>query len=346
MARTLELTANAETIKTTLARLFQSGNLNFLIGSGASIPSIPSAGNVEKEIADLLAVGQEIEARSKMYTFLLSIQLPMNMLINETPDANNEQCLGNYEQLLQNIEALLIQRRTNLLPRQATIFTTNYDLFIEKAALKRPVLRLNDGFARVPSLTGRMEFSARGFFNSVYNTGNLYSYKFETPSVNLLKLHGSLSWRRDPNTILFGVEPNDPLADPSVDADVLAFIEKYAVILPQAAKFRATLLERHYYDLLRIFANELDRENSVLISFGFSFKDEHLLDLTRRGLRNPTLRLVVFAFDNVAKAEFEGVFSESSNVDIISAAAGSTIGFAEFNAAIKASIPSRAALTV
>ena len=35
-------------------------------------------------------------------------------------------------------------------------------------------------------------------------------------------------------------------------------------------KFGETVLERYYYDLLRIYANELDRNNALLLVFGFS----------------------------------------------------------------------------
>ena len=41
------------------------------------------------------------------------------------------------------------------------------------------------------------------------------------------------------------------------------------VVNPVKKKFEETVLEQSYYDLLRIFANELDRNNALLLVFGF-----------------------------------------------------------------------------
>ncbi len=129
----------------------------------------------------------------------------MNRLIQDDHDANNAEALSNYKDYLAIVETILLERRTNILPKQATIVTTNYDLFVEKASLSYSTLKLNDGFSRVPSLDGRMEYSTRTFFNTTYNTGNLYNYKVEIPCINLLKLHGSLSWKKAKDEILFSV---------------------------------------------------------------------------------------------------------------------------------------------
>ena len=44
--------------------------------------------------------------------------------------------------------------------------------------------------------------------------------------------------------------------------------------------------------MLRIYANSLELENSLLIVFGFSFSDEHVREVTVRALRNATLKVV------------------------------------------------------
>src|ERR1700687_4623905 len=74
MARTLDLGALDKDVAKSLARSFQSGHVNFLIGSGASIPAIQSAGDIEQKIADLIAAGDTLEAISLMYEFLAGIQ--------------------------------------------------------------------------------------------------------------------------------------------------------------------------------------------------------------------------------------------------------------------------------
>ena len=57
-------------------------------------------------------------------------------------------------------------------------------------------------------------------------------------------------------------------------------------------------MDSTYYELLRIYNNELDREGTLLVSFGFSFGDSHILGITKRALKNPTLKLVAFAFND------------------------------------------------
>src|SRR5260221_9249952 len=41
-------------------------------------------------------------------------------------------------------------------------------------------------------------------------------------------------------------------------------------------KFHETVYEEHYYQMLRLLSYELEKPNAVLITFGFSFADEHI----------------------------------------------------------------------
>ena len=339
MPQVINLGDIANDIHKSLARSFQSGNINFLIGSGASMPAIPAAGHVEQEIADLFEAGDEDAARTRMYEFLASIQVPTNALIADDDVDDIAESLSQFAAFIEIVQTVLSERRTTLLPKQATVFTTNYDLLIEKASLGYPALKLNDGFTRVPSLDNRMEYSSRNFFNTTYNTGNLYNYKVEIPCINLIKLHGSLSWKKDGEEIVFHVAAKDPLPEERTQEQIAAFIEEYAVVLPQTTKFRATLMDRTYYELLRIYANELDRENTLLLSFGFSFGDEHIRDITRRALKNPTLRLVAIAYSGADKESFEETFAGHDNVQIVAPADDGVIAFEEFNATLRSLLP-------
>jgi hypothetical protein len=339
MARTIEIAGPDTDFSKSLARSFQSGRINFLIGSGASLPAIPVAGAIEQEIRLLFDIDDAVEARKRLYNFLHGVHEPTNKLIAEASDAAIDETVSHFRSYLGNIEGILSSRRTALLPKQATIFSTNYDLFVEKASIDLPTLTLNDGFNRVPSLDNRMRFSPRNFFNTVYNTGNVYNYRVEIPSVNLIKLHGSLSWTRDNEELLYRVAPRALLTSTSDDSDVQAFLADHAIILPQVTKFQTTVIESDYYELLRIYANELDRENALLIAFGFSFSDEHILAITRRALKNPTLRLLVFAYNEPARDTFLQLFEGHHNVEIIVPPKGETITFNDFNAALSSFLP-------
>lgn len=330
-----------DNLRKSLLRTVQSGNLNFLIGSGASSPAIPIAGAVEKQIDDLLRENKDDEAAKTAYDFLQKIQGPMNKLVLGDMDTNLQSVQASYDAFLCAIGNLLAERKTNLLPRQATIFTTNYDLFFEKACIANPTLRLNDGFLRSPTLSGRMTFAPRTFFNSTFNSGNLYSYRVEIPAVNLVKLHGSLSWAKvkGNDDIAYEISSAQPLPIDATTAQIRERVESYAIVLPQATKFRTTLLDRTYYDLLRIYANELDRENTVLMALGFSFGDVHLLDLTSRALKNPTLRLMIFAYDSDAAQGYRKTFEQFNNVEIVAPTGAATLTLAELSSCLESLCP-------
>ena len=77
--------------------------------------------------------------------------------------------------------------------------------------------------------------------------------------------------------------------------------------------------------LLRLYANSLEKENSLLFILGFSFADEHIRDITLRAANsNPTLQIIVFAFDDSAKRAIEAELridegsSKNNNIKVIS----------------------------
>lgn len=331
MAKAIDL-SEAEDLKKTLLQLFQSGHINFLIGSGASHPAIPIASTVEADIAALLKEQKEDEAREMMYDFLATVQTPTNRMISGKPTQSIADVLQQYQSFLGTIEQLLFERRTALLPKQASIFTTNYDLMFEMASAKLGSIRLNDGFDRVPCLDGKALHSPRSFYNTTFNTGNLYTYRVELPCINLIKLHGSLSWVRDKGEIAFRVQELALLTNEEKSPDSIeAFLKKYSIILPQASKLYSSVLDTTYYEQLRLLANELERENVVVVAFGFSFNDEHILRVVKRGLKNPTARLLAFAYDEDSAKSYMKKFTGYKNVDVLSLPAGRVVDFAAFN---------------
>lgn len=98
---------------------------------------------------------------------------------------------------------------------------------------------------------------------------------------------------------------------------VSAFNKKFSIVLPTREKFKNTVLNRTYYDLLRFFANELDKENTLLITEGFSLNDEHILELVKTALKNPTLDLVIFCFSKKDLEHGLNNFKSYNNVKLI-----------------------------
>ncbi|XBS69180.1 SIR2 family protein [Acerihabitans sp. KWT182] len=319
-------------------RVFQSANINFLIGSGASLPAINVLGEIENELQELIRNEEENEYFNKAAEFLKAVWFANNILIGRnhsgesfSPDMieKTEQTKNNYAEFLFSIEKILTRRRTGLLPRRVNIFTTNYDLFIEYAATKNHNLEFNDGFSRRVSLYNQSAFDAKSFYRSIHATGNLYNYSVELPTVNLIKLHGSLSWKKNDNDIIYVLQDLPPKRF-SGRIHRKKWVNAHALILPRKDKFKETLLENVYYDLLRTYSNELDKEGTLLVVFGFSFADEHIELLTKKALRNATLKILVFAYNEASRDIFEAKFSEFSNVEIVYRP-GSTLDFGNLN---------------
>ncbi len=328
-----------------LYKAIQSVNLNFLIGSGCSHPALAPLGNVENEIRSRREEGKNEEAERMTFEFLKPI-VEVTSRMRQNSDENINQTTMTYKSFLTNISEILFKRKTNILPRQATIFSTNYDLFVEKAFEEIEIsARLNDGFNRRPLISGSFLFSPSEFFNSTYNNGNLYNYQVQVPSINLIKIHGSLGWESKDNKIFFSIRQLDVLVEElkkisntETGEKIKQFNNNFSIVLPREEKFKECILNQTYYDLLRIYANELEKENTLLIAEGFSFADEHIYEITARALRNPTLMVVVFCYKRDELAGYKEKFSAANNVDIVYSEA-EEINFDKFNLIIKKMLP-------
>jgi hypothetical protein len=340
MAQIIEIEGGEESASAFLEPYIQSGSLNFLIGSGASFPAIKTAGDIEADINTLLKEGKDDAANNKCLEFIEAVD-EVHAKITATPQANDiKKVIDAYTRFAALVDNILFARKNLLLPRQATVFTTNYDMFIEHAASLLPGVILNDGFDRSSSLSSAFGFAPERYFDRTYRSGPVYGHHTEIPTINLVKLHGSLSWRRREENVVFDATAIAKLtaaqkADP---AQVKACLQQHFLILPNFQKFHATLIERVYYDLLRLFSKAMDQENAVLISFGFSFADEHILDITRRALRNPTSHLIVFSYDKASSTAYQAKFSKHRNVTVLAPKKGVVTDFTRLNDVLAAVI--------
>lgn len=298
----------------------QSANLNILIGSGCSLPAISVLGNIEQEIEQLTKDRNDDEAKKKLIYFLEPLVKCTKELVNGSVEKSIQKTCSNYSDFIHSLSGILQQRKSNILQKKVNLFTTNYDLFIEHAACKmNDSTVFNDGFSQNSSLLNEYVFSTNHFYQSVYATGNLYQYRVSIPMINLFKIHGSLNWRTDSlNTSISSermIKKNSDLRN-LFNQDIDEVVKSIAVVLPTKDKFQETTLNYTYYELLRMFSNELDKENTLLISVGFSFNDEHILSLTKRALKNPTLKLIIFCNENEPEC-YMRKFPQSNNVEII-----------------------------
>lgn len=94
-------------------------------------------------------------------------------------------------------------------------------------------------------------------------------------------------------------------------------INELSIVKPSKNKFSETVLEEQYYQMLRIFIQEMERNQSVLIAFGFSFEDEHIRSILKRSLSNPNLLVYIICFNEKATNKYNRYFGEFENVKLI-----------------------------
>lgn len=98
---------------------------------------------------------------------------------------------------------------------------------------------------------------------------------------------------------------------PEVEAFAATY-NRLGIVNPDKRKFATTVLNETYYELIRRFANELEKENSVLFVHGFSFRDEHLRDIVLRAARtNPTLQVIVFCYSRGGLQSYEQLLPDA-----------------------------------
>lgn len=168
--------------------------------------------------------------------------------------------------------------RDRSLPRP-WIFTTNYDLFNE-TAMDRLGLPYSNGFSGVVE----RRFNPATFRYALAEQLDISNRKWSAVDgfVYLCKLHGSISWTED-NHGLFPIRETWPQSAPSK-----------VMIFPTPAKQNSSL-GSPYSDLFREFQSRIVREQSVLITMGYAFGDEHINNIIYQALTIPTFRLIVFA---------------------------------------------------
>lgn len=173
------------------------------------------------------------------------------------------------------------------------IFTTNYDRFIEAGA-DAAGLHLVDRF--VGSLAPIFR-SSRLDIDMHYNPPGIRGEpRYLEGVARFTKLHGSLDWISAGGQIRkIGLPFGSEEIGPYVKAPGLSDGEALnLMIYPNAAKDRETAAYP-YVELFRDFAASVCRPNSTLISFGYSFGDEHINRVIEDMLTIPSTHLVVIA---------------------------------------------------
>ena len=346
-----------------LKHIFSGCRVNFLFGAGFSANVLGILDNNEI-IFEALRVYNETDLTKKDKLTILNAYMYWNYFYQcfyPISEKMSDLELKDYFEFAQILYTILSEKSNPSLDKQANIFTTNYDPIIE-IIFDNSNCICNDGFE------GRIYpvFSTDNYSKTYLRQAVVSNRKAEIPSVNLLKLHGSVTWKKNitfekivyqqykevlqkfceehqklfVDCLLHDIKNhfnsstktniNDKieaiLCGSLLDGEVAKvkeyeemltkYKDMFLIVNPTKEKFHDTLLNKNYYELLRIFSNELEKENSLLAVEGFSFKDEHILDLTRRSMLNPSLKLLIFCYDENEIAGYEVIFKDSKNHNI------------------------------
>lgn len=172
-----------------------------------------------------------------------------------------------------------------------SIFTTNYDRLIEHGC-DLAGLRLIDRFVGALNPVFR---SSRVEVDVHYNPPGIRGEpRYLEGVVRLTKLHGSIDWRLE-NRILRRI--GIPFGAPDNHSDVPSAPLETVMIYPNPAKDMETT-EYPYAELFRDFAAAACRPNSVLVTYGYGFGDDHINRVLEDMLTIPSTHLVVIAHGN------------------------------------------------
>jgi len=167
------------------------------------------------------------------------------------------------------------------------LFTTNYDTLWEQAAAQ-------DRFTIIDGFTYSYPrfFNGRFFdFDIVYRERSRLKEEdsFVPKLFHLYKIHGSIGWKVVNNEI---IQEAIELSDNEKKIDNVEISDRL-LIFPSNNKYESSY-EPPYFEMMSRFQHSLRKENTLLITIGFSFLDKHISNVIEETLKqNPSLILIV-----------------------------------------------------
>lgn len=295
-----------------------------------------------------------------MHYYINCIEPVIKFDINQLDDKSQKKVIQNYESFLETILSLLNRKKSK---KSCNLFTTNYDgcfHYTSDRLLENGVhdFLINDGARGFH----RRVLNVRNFNTLLLQSGVFGRYREELCQINLMNLHGSAYWYREGESIKVDyshdrlnerlitdidlktlekfssvvMDSSKTLSDlPKIELDqhqkdnFWTRYKKLPIVNPTKWKFHETVFEEHYHQMLRLLSYELEKPNTVLVTFGFSFADEHILNLIKRSLSNPSLQVYISCFDKDEFATLSTIFKKFKNVRCLSIEG--YLNFSKFN---------------
>jgi hypothetical protein len=346
-------------------------NINILIGSGASADLFPTLALEIKDAKDdwetieKLATKFETDKEQRSALFMhyynkciYPVQTFDKLKVNEAKGLAN---LENYKIFLNTLLGLLDRRKD--LNRKINIFTTNYDGCLAHSA-DDLLMKGSHDFVINDGTSGfhKKHLHAKNFNTFQCQTGIFERTNYGIPQLNIIHLHGSVYWSRSDEKIevkytndfknlldhstltkikefstFLGTMGGNTENIPVVSFTTLEMnnfwneYNKLPIVNPTKWKFHETVFEEHYYQMLRLLSYELEKPNAILITFGFSFADEHILKIVQRSLSNPQLQTFICCYSQGSAESMAEEFKQWKNVKVIGPPDGVKMDFTNFN---------------
>lgn len=297
----------------------QSSHINFLFGAGLSNPYLPLLGDIETRLSGEKSTAERIKIKKEYFEKVMLPNLEViNGNINTSKQDDFKATHKAYKNFFEFVGHILLHRKNTILSKQTNIFTTNIDILME-TALEDLGIEYNDGFS------GRLNssFSLSNFKKSILKRSLHFENVSEIPVFNLIKIHGSLTWEKIKDKILFSkLKHFDTSLLKKTGETFDEDYKKLAIVNPEKKKIEETVIGLTYYELLRMYSSELEKENVVLFVMGFSMEDEHIREITIRSANsNPTLKIYLFCHgkdsDSKMKDKMKIGQLRYSNIEII-----------------------------
>lgn len=241
--------------------------------SGYSAPE-GKKGNVEEFLSRCQMAEEFLTSQPDLKTFLKAVEKAILTRCRDFPTKETD--LSSHRDLLRR----LARRSTD--KARVRVFTTNYDLCLERAAgmLGLPVI---DGFSH----TYPQRFDGRHFeYDLVRRVPNQREPDFVDGVFHLYKLHGSVDWKAS-----------------SGDIERDASTEEAVMIYPRATKYQLSY-RAPFLEMMARFQFALRQPNTTLFAIGYGFNDDHLSEPILSALAsNPHFNLVIATKDLESAAD-------------------------------------------
>lgn len=225
-------------------------SINFLIGSGASVGIVPTLWmkSISKSFEELLTAPEYTDdQRNVLYYIWFNLWIRKTRIIEPN---NISSVFEDYNNFISNV--IIVSNCEGFdKPKRINLFTTNYDTLFEltfdQLASQNRLTFFNDGSRGFI----KKYVSAENFYMIASHSGISDGFQRNIPTINLVKMHGSITWKKSDRLIEMTLENE-------LFIDIINNVEEINQIITDDLTIDAPIKER----IFNFFSFE-NLENSI-----------------------------------------------------------------------------------